>query len=136
MYECSQEVVISTAANPLYGGLGAPPAVTNGPVYDTVGNTADEYSLCKPHIVCDTGAEPSKPPSAAAEVVYDTVYRRQAESHGSSTCSHHSIRNDTQQLYHHKALTIHCYCTEPLDTVCNGCVCYLCLYNYACSFPF
>ena len=70
MYECSQEVVISTAANPLYGGLGAPPVVTNGPVYDTVGNTADEYSLCKPHIVCDTG---SKPPSAAAEVVYDTV---------------------------------------------------------------
>ena len=41
MYECSQEVAISTAANPLYGGLGAPPVVTNEPVYDTVGNTTD-----------------------------------------------------------------------------------------------
>ena len=53
--------------NPLYGGLGAPPVVTNGPVYDTVGNTTEE---CKPHLVCNTASEPSKP---AAEAVYETV---------------------------------------------------------------
>ena len=45
MYECSQEVVISTAANPLYGGQGAPPVVTTGPVYDTVGNTTVSTNL-------------------------------------------------------------------------------------------